>query len=242
MNESQFGFRPQKNTVDSAMVIKAFVQESLDAEVIALISFDVPGAFDTAWWPGVLSELKYCKCPKNQHKHTLSYFTQRTVVLSTKSLRTEKAVSRGCPQGSCCGPGFWNLHLNSLLELKFMARTKVVAYADDLLIATKGASIRGVENYGNVELNKIDEWSRRTKITLNDKKSKVMLVIRRKRSEDKDITIYLHFRPLEQVTQMKYLGIILDQKFRFQEYIKYAAERCTNSYIICQEQQNCHGG
>ena len=26
---------------------------------------------------------------------------------------------------------------------------------------------------------------------------------------------------------MKYLGIILDQKFRFQEHIKYTAERCT---------------
>jgi hypothetical protein len=40
MNENQFGFRPQKSTVDTAMAIKAFVQESLDAgEVIALIGF-----------------------------------------------------------------------------------------------------------------------------------------------------------------------------------------------------------
>jgi hypothetical protein len=31
MNENQFGFRPQKITVDAAMAIKAFVQESLDA-------------------------------------------------------------------------------------------------------------------------------------------------------------------------------------------------------------------
>ena len=50
---------------------------------------------------------------------------------------------------------------------------------------------------------------------------------RRKRREDKKITLYLHFKPLEQVTHMKYLGIILDQKFKFQEHIKYTAERCT---------------
>ena len=54
-----------------------------------------------------------------------------------------------------------------------------------------------------------------------------MLVKRRKRREDKKITLYLHCRPIEQVTHMKYLGIILDQKFKFQEHIKYAAERCT---------------
>jgi len=53
-----------------------------------------------------------------------------------------------------------------------------------------------------------------------------MLVTRRKRREDNRITLCLHYKPLEQVTQMKYLGIILDQKFRFQEHIKYAAERC----------------
>jgi len=47
-----------------------------------------------------------------------------------------------------------------------------------------------------------------------------MLVTRRKRREDKDITLYLNFKSLEQVTQMKYLGIILDQKFRFQDHIK----------------------
>jgi hypothetical protein len=53
-----------------------------------------------------------------------------------------------------------------------------------------------------------------------------MLVTRRKRREDNSITLYIHFKPLEQVTQIKYLGIILDQKFRFQEHIKYVAERC----------------
>jgi hypothetical protein len=48
MNENQFGFTPQKGTIDAAMAIKAFVQEGLAAEVIALVSLDVQGAFDAA--------------------------------------------------------------------------------------------------------------------------------------------------------------------------------------------------
>jgi len=64
-----------------------------------------------------------------------------------------------------------------------MARTKVVAYADDLLIATRGDSIRAEENYANAEMSKINEWPRRNKITFNDKKSKAMLVTRIKRRE-----------------------------------------------------------
>ena len=204
MNENQFGFRQQKSTVDAALAIKDSVQKSLEAgDVVALVSLDVQGAFDAAWWPGILRELRKCNCPKNLYKLTMNYFSQRTAVLSSNCIKVAKAISRGCPQGSTCGPGFWNLQFNSLLGMQFMARTKVVAYVDDLLIATRGDSVRAVENYANVELSKIEGWSRRNKIKFNDKKSKVMLVTRRKQKEDKNITLYLHSKPLEQVRQMK---------------------------------------
>jgi hypothetical protein len=85
----------------------------------------------------------------------MSYFTQRTAVVATNSLKAEKTFTRGCPQGSCSGPGFWNLQFNSLLTSKFLPRTKVVGYGDDLLIATRGRSVREVENFANLELTKI---------------------------------------------------------------------------------------
>jgi hypothetical protein len=50
MKENQFGFRPQKSTIDAAMAIKDFVQKGLTAgELIALVSLDVQGTFDAAW-------------------------------------------------------------------------------------------------------------------------------------------------------------------------------------------------
>jgi len=86
MSDNQFGFRPQKSTVDAALVIKNFVQESLDAgEVIALVSLDVEGAFDAAWFPGILRELKEYKCPKNLYNLTMNYFTQRTTTVATNT-------------------------------------------------------------------------------------------------------------------------------------------------------------
>jgi len=89
-----------------------------------------------------------------------------------------------------------------------MTRTKVVAFADDLLLAIRGESVRAVENYANVELSKITLWSK-NKIIFNEEKSKAMLVSRRKRREQKEIKVYLNNKPLEQVIRMKYLGIIM---------------------------------
>jgi len=59
MNENQFGFRPQKSTIDAAMVVIEFVQDSLAAgDVIALVSLDIQGASDVAWWPEILKEMR----------------------------------------------------------------------------------------------------------------------------------------------------------------------------------------
>ena len=54
-----------------------------------------------------------------------------------------------------------------------------------------------------------------------------MMVSRRKCRELRQMKLYLNNKPLEQVIRMKYLDIIIDHKFRFQEHINYAAERCT---------------
>jgi hypothetical protein len=62
---------------------------------IALVSLDVQGAFDAAWWPGILKELRECGCPKNLYELINSYFSQCTATLSTNCLRTEKEISRG---------------------------------------------------------------------------------------------------------------------------------------------------
>jgi hypothetical protein len=61
-------------------------------------------------------------------------------------------------------------------------------------------------------MSKITAWSKKNKIGFNEEKSKVMLISRRKRKEVKDINIYLNNKPLEQVTTIKYLGIIIDDK------------------------------
>ena len=65
MNKTQFGFRPQISTIDAAIAVRDLVQEGLAVEeVIALLSLNVQGAFDAAWWPGILKELNECGCPK----------------------------------------------------------------------------------------------------------------------------------------------------------------------------------
>jgi len=55
-----------------------------------------------------------------------------------------------------------------------------------------------------------------------------MVVTRRKRREKKtEVYIYLNNKPLEQVNNIKYLGIILDSKLNFREHIIHTSRKCS---------------
>ena len=49
----------------------------------------------------------------------------------------------------------WNIFYNSLLNLTFTSGTIIVAFADDLLLLTRGKSVSEVENITNIELKKV---------------------------------------------------------------------------------------
>jgi hypothetical protein len=125
LNNNQCGFTPQRSTIDAAMAVKNTVDEGLNAgEVVILVSLDIQTAFDAAWWPNILKSLQDSGCRKNLFYLVNSYLNQRSAILSTNSIKKERIISRGCPQGSCCGLGLWNIQYNSLLKLNFAKQTK----------------------------------------------------------------------------------------------------------------------
>jgi hypothetical protein len=113
---------------------------------------------------------------------------------------------------------------NSLLNLKFSSQTKVIAFADDLIVLTRGTSTIEAENYANQDLKKIERWATDNKMEFNDKKSRV-LFISRKRNDEKNVSIYLNYKKLDQTNELKYLGIYLDSKFNFNAHIDYTTDK-----------------
>ena len=151
-----------------------------------MTSLDIQGAFNSAWWrPSVIHGLKELKCPRNLYTLSKEYFSNRTAVLNTKSVTKQRSITKGCPQGSCCGPGFWNVLYNSLLTLELTKHSKAIAFAEDLIILTRGETVAEAENFMNLEMRKIQDWAINNKLKFNEDKSKVMLMSRRKRKEKK---------------------------------------------------------
>jgi hypothetical protein len=91
--------------------------------------------------------------------------------MTLNNYSTEKKITRGCPQGLCCGPGLWNIQYDTLLNLQYKQHTRAIAFADDLLIMIRAESIGEAENNANIEMDKIAKWARDNKINFNEEKS-----------------------------------------------------------------------
>jgi hypothetical protein len=82
------------------------------------------------------------------------------------------------------------------------------------------------ENYANQDLQKIKNWARENKMHFNENKSKVLLVTM-KTSDHRTLNIYLNNKHLEQVSELKYLGIYFDSRFSFDRHVDYITGKCT---------------
>ena len=82
------------------------------------------------------------------------------------------------------------------------------------------------ENYANQDL-KIENWSRENKTHFNENKSKALLVTTKTLGDNRTLNIYLNNKRLEQVSELKYLGIYVD-RFSFDRHVNSITGKCTH--------------
>jgi len=115
--------------------------------------------------------------------------------------------------------------------MDFTHRTRLIAFAGDLLVLNRGKCAFNAENYGNQDLKKIENWARKSKMHFHENKSKVLLVTTKTSGVNRTLNIYLNNKCLEQVSEIKYLEIYFDSRISFDRHVDYITGKCI--YIIC---------
>ncbi|CAH2224153.1 jg8977 [Pararge aegeria aegeria] len=104
LSTRQYGFMPQKSTEDSLYDLMQQIYDKLKhKKLITMISLDIEGAFDSAWWPAIRLRLAEKNCPVNIRRVIDSYLQDRKVRVRYAGTEHEKATSKGCVQGSIGG-------------------------------------------------------------------------------------------------------------------------------------------
>jgi hypothetical protein len=97
LNRNQYGFIPQKSTVDAALAVKQYALSHIQQRnYVIMVNLDVQGAFDVAWWPSILCYLRALDCPRSLYYLARSYFSGRVAILHSNT-QSRKKHNEGMP-------------------------------------------------------------------------------------------------------------------------------------------------
>ncbi|CAK1594525.1 unnamed protein product [Parnassius mnemosyne] len=237
----QYGFMPQRSTEDALYDIMTVIKQGIkEKKIVMMVSLDIEGAFDNAWWPQIIKEIQR----KNVNIHNLrlitSYLSSRSVIVKYAGAIATKPTTKGCIQGSTCGLILWNILLDPLLELSSDMDVHLQAFADDILIIAKGNSAKDVEDKLNPALEKIVTWGKTHKLNFAPHKTQ-SIVITKKLSYELPI-IKMDKIIIQPSTSLKVLGATIDKNLNFVEHLDEVLGKAIKIYKMIARTAKAHWG
>jgi hypothetical protein len=237
----QSGFRSRHSCASALTLLTDKWLEAINKFKISGVTFlDFTKAFDLVDHTLLIQKLSvYLKNSKS-----LSFFrsflenrTQEVFVHGTTS--REGNVTHGVPQGSVLGPVLFCMFINDLPLHISSSVVECHMLADDTTLQTQCSSPAEAELNLQSALNDVSHWCKTNKMILNPRKSKSMLITTRQKHQRSSFSINLLIegKSIEQVSEHKLLGLIVDEKLQWQPHTDHLSKILSkNLYLLSRLQ------
>ena len=229
----QSAYRAGHSTETALIKIVNDLLISLDENQISLLSLlDLSAAFDTIDHSILLSRLHSTfGISDTALKWFQSYLSDRTQQVSINdSLSTPAPLRFGVPQGSVLGPLLFILYTHPLSEIVTQHSLSHHSYSDDNQVYTSCSlsDLPSIIASTQSCISNIQSWMSTNKLQLNSDKTELIFIAPSRFSSSnvspKTIQLDDHFITPSQV--VRNLGVMLDQKLSFNQYISSICRAC----------------
>ena len=210
--KNQHGFIPKRDCMTNLLsCIETWTRIIEEEESIDLIYTDFSKAFDSVPHQRLLQKIANIGIDGKVHKWVKSFLSGRKHRVSVESeLSCWANVKSGIPQGSVLGPILFVIFIN---DMPNTIRSFGQLFADDAKIFRNIKSPSDSDCL-HEDIDKLTEWSIRWQLPFNESKCKSMHIGYKNEWRKYKMNDHL----LEQVTEEKDLGVIIDNELKFHKY------------------------
>ena len=134
-------------------------------------------------------------------------------------------ILRGVPQGSILGPLLFTIYVNDLPQS--VVHGKIKQYADDTTLYTVSDNITDLSNSLSMDLAGVTEWVEQNGLQLNQAKTQMILLSRKKRSKElENVVVKLKGQEVARGRKVKYLGVWVDEGLTWVDHVEAVRRKC----------------
>ena len=217
ISDEQSGYRRKDSTVKQLLSITHNIFKTFDSnEEIRAVFLDISRAFDRVWHEGLIYKLKTIGIKGDMINILNSFLSDREQRVTIDGQASDWVeIEAGVPQGSILGPLLFLVYINDLVE---EVDSNIKIFADDTFIFRKAD--QNSTALLSQDLEKITNWAHKWKMVFNPpSKPAVEVLFSKKRTPSHHRELIFNGVPVEKATDTKHLGLILDNKLKFEKHL-----------------------
>ena len=240
--EGQFGFRKGRSTNHALNTSVTNIINSISLKYKTMgIFVDFSKAFDTINHNILLKKLGYYGIRGVALDLMTDYLRNRKqyVYLDQTTFSELNIITTGVPQGSVLGPFLFIVYLNDIIYIQCDCQGPVclnsdckdknllILFADDCNTFISESSLEGVYKKANLFLERLKKYIDANFLHINLKKSKYVLFKppKSKKGLEKDLQLSYDGTALEQVTSIRFLGVIIEETLSWSKQINHVISK-----------------
>lgn len=222
LNKCQYGFQKGKNTKQALITFINNLQRKLDhGEHTVALYLDLKKAFDTVNYKILLAKLNAYGIRGLPLQWFRNYLTNRLqYIQSGETTSSSEEITCGVPQGSNLGPLLFLIYINDLPNC--ISKCKTILFADDTTIYLSDMKTTTLRNTMNEDLERVSDWLRTNKLTLNINKTYACHFGQR---NDHMNNLQINGEEIEFADSVKYLGVNVDKQLNWKAHIAHLTNK-----------------
>lgn len=229
---NQSGFR-KKHSCETAvnLVIDEWRLSLERGKTIIVVFLDLKRAFETIDRGILIKKMRYYGVTGKVISWFESWLSDRIQLTRFGNVVSQPMnVSIGVPQGTPLSCPLFNLYVNDLPDVP--DRCNVNMFADDTILWLAGVDRQSMSDHFKTDIDKLSQYFKMCKLMVNVSKTKCMIMT--KETTPFDWRLDIDNQQIERVSEMKYLGVIIDEKLTFKPNTEFAKKKIAKKVYFLQ--------